>query len=143
MIGRLLFALSLLIAGVASSRAEADLQTEVARAEAVFIAVYDPYAHPSVKVEHVFYKGVPPFGDIAIFQGVNTMLDRIRSSAPPPAHGGRNVVFARTAKGDFLSGSRPLAFANAYPISLERFRVGGREYTLAELADLLGSKGEG
>jgi len=99
MIGQCMRALLLLMMGTVSSHAGADLQTEIARAEAVFIAVYDPHGDPALRVERVLYKGAPPFGDMAILQGVNTMLDRIRSSTPRPAHGRRDVVFARTVKG--------------------------------------------
>lgn len=120
-----------------SLRADPDLLKEIERAEAIFIAIYDPQATPAIRVERVFYKGAAPLGDMAIFQGVNTMLDRVRSSTPPPVHGRRDVVFSRMAKGDFPSGARPIALVRDYPISLEKFRVDGKDHTIAELFALL------
>ncbi|GAT32394.1 hypothetical protein TSACC_2792 [Terrimicrobium sacchariphilum] len=119
-------------AGLGGARGD-DLARDVERAEVIFTASYDRDRDPQLRVEQVLFCVEPPLGQIALTQGMDTLLYRLRQYFPESSGGmQRYVVFARMPKGD-ASWRVPFAMVREYGLDDGRFCVSRNEHTVAEL----------
>ncbi len=114
-----------------------DLARDVERAEAIFTASYDRARDPQLRVEQVLFCVEGTLGQMALAQGMETLLDRLGRLPKESAIGvERYVVFARMPKGDVFLPSAS-AQLTTYDLLDGRFYVSRNEHTVAELLRLI------
>lgn len=123
-------------AGLGVARGDG-LARDVERAEAIFTASYDRARDPQLRVEQVLFCVEGSLGQIALTQGMDTLLGRLRQFSPEsPSEVRRYVVFARMPKGDVFLPA-PFAMVREYDLQDGRFFVSRNEHTVAELLRLI------
>ena len=123
-------------AGLAGVRGD-DLAHGVERAEVIFTASFDRDRDPQLRVEQVLFCVEEPLGQMALAQGMDTLLDRLRQFFPESPSGTQHyVVLARMPKGDVFLPA-PFAMVREYHLLDGRFHVAGEWYSVEDLLRLV------